>query len=175
MRKKGFLWIVMGVALLGFFCVGMATVNASNKKGTACSQGLSSAEAASVLGVKANDLNVRSFPQMVSPDDTKNKTYKVPPCSYSYRSKTNFRKGISYVVYIYNDPKRARRDYETMKGNFATSAKVEKVPGLGDEAFWVNDKRFHRLVAIKGNRMVDILNPTDVKLQKRVMVLVLKK
>ncbi len=138
-----------------------------------CPYKISSAKAAAILDIKPTDLGVRSFPQMVSPDDTKNKTYKVPPCSYGYRSKSNFRKAFSYVVYTYNDPQRARRDYTTMKGNFSTAAKVEELSGLGDAAFWVNDSRFPRLVAVKGNVLIDVMNPRDVKLRKQVAALVL--
>ena len=175
MGMKRFETIVLGMVLLGLFCAVVLPAIAANQKGHACSNGISLEKASAILGVAPGDISARSFPQMVSPDDTRNKTYKVPPCSYGYRSKSNLLKRISYTVYSFNSPERARGAFDTMKRNFSTAAKVERVSGLGDAAFHVADKRFHRLVAVRGTLLVDIINPADVKLQKRVMALVLKR
>ena len=161
-------------AVLVFF-VFVAQGRSTGRKDAACRHEIPIEKAAAILGVAAGDLNLRSFKQPVSPDDQKNKTYKVPPCSYGYRSKSDFLKSISYTVYDFSRPEKARSVFETMKGNFKTVAKVETVQGLGDEAFWVNDKRFHRLVSLKGGVMVDVLRPKKLELQKRVIQLLLEK
>ena len=157
----GFQWIHSGVAF--------------GKKDSACRYEIPLDQAAAILGVAAGDLNRRSFKRPVSPEDQKNKTYKISPCGYGYRSKSNFLKSISYTVYNYSRPQKARSVFDTMKGNFKTVAKVEAVQGLGDEAFWVNDPRFHRLVALKGTLMIDVVSPKELKLQKRIIRLLLGK
>jgi hypothetical protein len=62
-----------------------------------------------------------------------------------------------------------------MRGNFSTVSRVEEVPGLGDETFRVDDKRFQRMIAIKGGIMIDVLTPADPNLQKQLLRLVLDK
>jgi len=164
--------------LMVFLFFGVMVVDqgiAAGKKDPACRYEISLKEAGAILGVPADDLSMRSFKQPVSPENRKNKTYKTFPCSYGYRSKSNFLKSISYTVSVFNRPEKARSVFDTMKGNFKTVAKVEAVPGLGDEAFWVNDKRFHRLVCLKGEIMIDVLSPKNPELQKQVVRTILGK
>ncbi len=143
--------------------------------GDLCAYRISIEKAAAILGIQPGDLKVQSFKEMVSPDDTKNKTYQANPCRYGYSSKSNFLKRFSYVVHSYNHPKRARRDYDTMKRNFSTAAKVVEITRLGDASFYVRDKRFPRLLAVKADVLIDVMNPGDVKLRKKVAALVLRK
>ena len=165
------------VFVLSLFIVfaGVCRAGAAGKGDPACQDGISLEKAASILDVASGDLVARSFKQGVSPNDVKKKTYAVPPCSYSYRAKTDFRKSIHYVVYAFNDPARARATFDRMKGNFATAAKVAEVPGVGETAFRVNDKRFDRFVVLDGKMMIDVLSPKDLKRQKGIVRLLLKK
>jgi len=64
---------------------------------------------------------------------------------------------------------------ETFQRDFSTVSRVEEVPGLGDETFRVDDKRFQRMIAIKGGIMIDVLTPADPNLQKQLLRLVLDK
>ncbi len=137
-------------------------------KDNSCSHEIPLDQAAAILGVAAGDLNHRSYEQPVSPENQKNKTYKFPPCIYRYRSKSDFLKSINYTVYDYNSSQKARSVFNTMRSNFETVAKVEAVSGLGDQAFWVNDDRFHRLVTIRGTVMIDVVSPKTPEVQKRI-------
>lgn len=143
--------------------------------GDLCAYTISVEKAAAILGIQPGDLKVQSLKEMVSPDDTRNKTYQADPCRYSYSSKSNFLKRFSYVVYPYNNPRHARRDYDTMKSNFSTTSKVVEIPRLGDASFYVKDKRFPRLFAVKADVLVDVMNPRDVKLREKVAARVLEK
>ncbi len=168
--------VALGLMVFLFLFVGFVDQGfAAGKKDPACRYEIPLKKAGTILNVPAADLDIRSYKQPVSPDDQKNKTYKVPPCGYSYRSKSDFLKSISYTVYDFSRPEKARSVFETMKGNFKTVAKVETVQGLGDAAFWVNDKRFHRFVCLKGGLMIDVLRPKELELQKRVVRLLLGK
>jgi len=176
MRIKGKLMIVAWVALVGGFCASVGPVaRAGDSQKASCPYGISPKKAASILGISPGDLRVQAVKQMVSPDDIKNKTYQIAPCHYSYSAKSSFLKRFSYVVYVYNDPHRARGDFERMKGHFSAAAKVVMLPGLGEAAFYVRDPRFPRLVAVKGTLLVDVMNPKEVSLRKRVAALVLGK
>jgi len=148
---------------------------AAEKKGSDCCDVILLRDAAVFLGVSSGNLqkNVRTV--MVSPDDIRKKIYKSPPCSCSIRSKSNFLKSISYTIYHYNDPRQARRDFNTMKNNFAAASKVDNVKGLGSEVLWAGDKRFHRMVALKGAVLIDVINPADFNIQKRILRLILDK
>lgn len=163
--------IFVFVMVFGFAFPGNG--DASKKTGKKCSYEIPPVRAAALLSISPDDLVVNILGQMVSPDDIKAKLYTVPPCSYNYRSKTSFLKSISYTVYIYNDLQRMFADYEKMKGNFSTVSKVDAVPGLGDKAFWVGDKRFRRLVAIKGNLLIDVIRPGDLKRKREIVQMVL--
>jgi hypothetical protein len=112
---------------------------------------------------------------MVSPDDIQNKVYKYPPHNCAIRSTSDFLKSITYVTYAYNDPGQALKEFNQMKNGFATVSKVDDVPDTGDEVFWAGDDRFQRMVAIKGNVVVDVLSPKDFNLQKQIIDLVLEK
>jgi len=159
------------VMAFGFVIPGSGA--ASGKTGKVCTYKIPPDKAAALLSISSNDLSINILGKMVSPDDIKAKTYKVPPCGYYYRSKTSFSKSISYTVYIYNDPRRALADYERIKGNFSTVSKVEAVPMLGDKAFWAGDDRFRRLVAIKGNLLIDVVRPGDLQRKREIVRMVL--
>ena len=60
-----------------------------------------------------------------------------------------------------------------MKNNFTTTSKVDAVSDLGNEAFWVGDKRFQRLVARQDNIVIDVLSPIDFNQQKKLIQLIL--
>lgn len=60
-----------------------------------------------------------------------------------------------------------------MKNNFAIVCKVDAVPDLGDEAFWVGDKRFQRMVARRGNMLIDVLSPRNFDRQKKLIQMIL--
>ncbi len=166
--------IVLGLGLLLVFA-GVGRGGMRKKRDSACHDGIALEKAAAILNVAPGNLIAQSFKQRVSPDDVKEKIYAVPPCHYSYRAKTDFRKSIHYVVYAFNDPARARATFDRMKGNFATAAKVDEVPGVGATAFRVNDKRFDRFVVLDGKMMIDVLSPKDLKRQKGIVRLLLKK
>ena len=110
---------------------------------------------------------------MVSPEDLQKKIYKIPPYNCTIRSNSNFLKLITYVAYVYNDPKQARIDFNKMQHNYESLSKVDTVADIGDEAFWVGDNRFQRMVAIKGDIVIDVLSPKDFNLQKQIIRLVL--
>lgn len=129
--------------------------------------------AASILIVSTDDLQKSNMDIMVSPDDIKNKTFKIQPCNCAIRSKSNFLKSINYIIYEYNDPKQARIDFNKMKNNYGTISKIDVVPDIGDGTFWVGDKRFQRMVSIKGDVLVDVLNPKEFDLQRQIISLVL--
>ena len=110
---------------------------------------------------------------MVSPDDIKKKTFKMQPCNCAIRSNTNFLKSINYIFYVYNDHRQARIDFNKMQNNYATISKVEAVPDIGDKTFWVGDKRFQRMVSVKGDVLVDVLGPKEFDAQKQIISAVL--
>ncbi len=174
LRKFLAVGVILALGVVFGYPFGHSDV-AFGRKDAACRYGILLEEAAAVLGVAASDLSQRSFKLPVSPEDQKNKTYEVPPCSYSYRSKSNFFKSIHYTVYVYSRPGKARSVFETMKGNFKTVAKVEAIQGSGDTAFWVNDRRFHRFVVLKGRIMIDVVSPKDLTLQKKVVRILMGK
>ncbi|WP_319407798.1 hypothetical protein [uncultured Desulfosarcina sp.] len=130
-------------------------------------------KAAIILGVSTDDLQKSNIDIMVSPDDIKKKTFKIKPCTCAIRSKSNFLKGINYIIYVYNDPGQARIDFNKMQNNYETISTADIVPGIGDETFWVSDTRFQRMVSIKGNILVDVLSPKEFDLQKQIISLVL--
>ena len=129
--------------------------------------------AASILVVSIDELQKSNMDIMVSPDDIKNKTFKIQPCNCAIRSKSNFLKSINYIIYEYNDHKQARIDFNKMKNNYGTISKVDVVPDIGDGTFWVGDNRFQRMVSIKGDVLVDVLSPKEFDLQKQIISLVL--
>jgi len=76
---------------------------------------------------------------------------------------------------VYNNPGKARIEFDKMQKNFESLSKVDVVPDIGDEAFWVGDNRFQRMVAIKGDIVIDVLSPKDFNLQKQIIRLILDK
>ena len=80
---------------------------------------------------------------------------------------------ISYVTYVHNKDEQARLEFERMKEGFETVSKVDIIPEIGDASFWAGDSRFQRLVAVKGDALIDVLNPKDFDMQKRIVLLVL--
>lgn len=129
--------------------------------------------AATILAVSTDDLQKNNSDIMVSPEDIKKKTFKIQPCNCAIRSKTNFLKGINYIIYEYNDPGQARIDFKKMHNSYGTISEVDVVPDIGDETFWVGDNRFQRMVSIKGDVVVDVLSPKEFDLQKQIISLVL--
>jgi hypothetical protein len=131
--------------------------------------------AATILVVSTDDLQKSNTDIMVSPDDIKNKTFKMQPYNCAIRSKSNFLKGINYIIYVYNDLGQARIDFKKMQNSYAAISKVDVVPDIGDVTFWVSDNRFQRMVSIKGDIVVDVLSPKEFDLQKQIVRLVLGK
>ncbi len=164
--------VTLSLLLLG---AGGSTITAATGTNAGCGYSITIKEAAKILDVPGNDLQKNIRETLVSPDNLRNKTYQGIPCSYHFRSKTNFLKSINYTVYVYNDLGRARQEFKKMRENFSTVSKVEGVPNIGDEAFWVNDKRFHRMFVIKDKVMIDVSTPHDPNLQKQLLRLVLDK
>ena len=131
--------------------------------------------AAAILAVSPDDLLRSSHDLMISPEDQQNHVYQTTPCNCTIRSKSNFLRSISYVTYVYTDPGRACAEFNRMRENFATVAKVDPIAGIGDHAFWVGDSRFQRLVAIRGGVVVDVLSPKDFAAQQQTVRLVLER
>ncbi len=171
MKRRGMKWVAVLVAVI---CFGLG-FSARGWGAGSCCQGLSLKAAARILKVKPADLTMTSRHLMVSPDDTKNGTYKAPPCDCAFRSRTDFLKSIHYVTYTYNDPARARATFRKMRSNFSTVSKVDKVPSLGDDAFYAGDSRFKRLVVLKGSLLIDIRSPRIFRSQKEIARFVLEK
>ena len=146
---------------------------AAEKDNTNRCSSISLDKAATILVVSIDDLQKSNIDIMVSPDDIKKKTFKMQPCNCAIRSKTNFLKGINYIFYVYNDHRQARIDFNKMQNNYATISKVEAVPDIGDETFWVGDNRFQRMVSVKGDVLVDVLGPKEFDAQKQIISAVL--
>jgi hypothetical protein len=150
------------------------TAIAMEKGDTGGCDGISIEEAAVILGKSPDDLLKSSNDGLVSPDDIRKKTYKVPPCTCRIKSKSDYLKSVNYIIYIYNDPGRARDDFDTMRTDFKVVAKVDDTPGLGDQAFRAVNSHLERMVALKGGVLIDVLTPGDFARQKRVVELVLR-
>jgi hypothetical protein len=148
---------------------------ATRVDGTYRCRGITLENAAAILVVSADDLQKSSRNLVISPEDLRKKIYKIIPYNCTIRSKSNFLKLITYFTYVYNDPKQARLDFKKMQENYESISKVDAVPDIGDEAFWVGDIRFQRMVAIKGDTVIDVLSPKDFELQKQIIRLVLDK
>lgn len=140
--------------------------------GNRCS-GISLVSAAAILGVSADNLQENSSDLMVSPDDIEKKIYKILPYNCTIRSKSNFLQFITYVTYFYNDTGQARIEFDKMRKGFESISKVDVVSDIGDASFWAGDDRFQRMVAMKGNVVIDVLSPKDFNRQKRIISLVL--
>lgn len=132
-------------------------------------------KAAVILSLPENDLQKSHRELMVSPEDVKNKTYKQPPLSCSIRSKSNFLKMITYVIYVFNEPSHTQVELRKMKEGFETVSEVEMINGTGEEAFWAGDKRFQRLVARKNNKLIDVLSPKEFESQADIMQMIMDK
>jgi hypothetical protein len=177
MELKRLLRIMTIWMLFLSFCVlyTHSKILATRMDGTQRCRGITLENAAAILAVSSDDLKKSSRDLMVSPEDLKKKIYKVIPYNCTIRSKSNFLKFITYVTYVYNDPKQARMDFKKMQQNYVTVSKVDAVPDIGDEAFWVGDSRFQRMVAIKGDVVIDVLSPKEFNFHKQIMRLVLEK
>ncbi|MCB2180802.1 MAG: hypothetical protein KQH63_02110 [Desulfobulbaceae bacterium] len=158
---------------MGMLCPHAETLANESDASSRCDS-ITLENAAAFLLVPAADLQKRSSDVMVSPEDMQKKIYKAPPYSCIISSKSNFLKSINYVTYEYSDPGKARAEFNTMQQNFGTVSKVDVVPGIGDTTFHVADNRFQRMVAIKGNVVIDVLNPKDFEIQKQIMQQILK-
>ena len=130
-------------------------------------------DAASILGVSIDDLQISSRDLLISPEDLQKKMYTIHPCNCTIRSTSNFLKSIMYATYIFNDPDLSRKEFNRMREGYAAVSKVDVVADTGDETFWVGDNRFQRMVAIQGNAVIDILTPKDFTHQKQILGLVL--
>jgi len=172
--KKMLLLIVSMLLFLSSTFI-QATAGEEDGKIPACCQDISTQELASILQISPDDIIIKGYYEPVSPEDKKNKLYKVPPCRCRLSSRSSFLKAASYVVYVFNDPVQAKQSFLEMKENFSTAAEVKDLSGIGVQAFWVDDDRFCRSLAYKGNVMVDVMSPRKEKLQKRVLSIVLEK
>lgn len=160
--------------ILALLCTNSKILASETDSTNRCS-GITLENAATILLVSPDDLHKTSRDLMVSPDDLQKKIYKIRPYNCTIRSKSNFLKFITYVTYVYNDPGQARIEFNKMQNGFESISKVDVVPDIGDEAFWAGDNRFQRMVAIKGDVVIDVLSPKDVNLQKQIIRLVLDK
>ena len=159
---------------LGMLCTS-SKILATETDGTSRCSSITLENAATILAVSTDDLQKSSRDLMVSPEDLEKKIYKIQPYNCTIRSKSNFLKLITYVTYVYNNPGKARIEFDKMQKNFESLSKVDVVPDIGDEAFWVGDNRFQRMVAIKGDIVIDVLSPKDFNLQKQIIRLILDK
>lgn len=175
MKLKQLLWfstIRFLFITLALLCI-HSTPFASELKNTNRCSLLTLENGATLLNVAIEDLQESSHDLMVSPDDLKSKIYKIQPYNCSIRSKSDFLKFITYVIYTYNDPGKAQMEFDKMRKGFETISKVDTIQDIGDEAFWAGDKRFQRMVAIKDGVVIDVLNPKELSLQKKIMSLIL--
>ncbi len=155
-------------AVFGMLFIGARELAAESGNTNCCGQ-IKAEDAATILGISVDDLQTSSSDLMVSPEDQEKKIYKVPPCRCSIRSRSNFLKSITYVIYVYNDDAQAGAEYNTMKNGFESVAKTEIVPNIGEATFWVGDNRFQRMVALKGAVVADVLSPKEFEIQKQIM------
>lgn len=168
--KKIFLLTTISI-LFSFVCI-LFTIPinfAAEKDNINHCNSISLDRAATILVVSTDDLQKSNIDIMVSPDDIKKKTFKMQPYNCTIRSKTNYLKSINYIIYVYNNTGQAHIEFKKMKNNYATISKVEVVPDIGDETFWVDDNRFQRMVSIKGDVLVDILGPKEFDAQKQII------
>ena len=159
---------------LGVLCTS-SEILATETDGTNRCSSITLENAANILAVSTDDLQKSSRDLMVSPEDLQKKIYKIHPYNCTIRSKSNFLKLITYVTYVYNDPGKARKEFDKMQKNFESLSKVDVIPDIGDEAFWAGDNRFQRMVAIKGGVVIDVLSPKEFNLQKQIIRRVLDK
>jgi len=150
-----------------------APTPAADSGDTSRCMGLSLEEAGAILGVSSTDLVVEGRDMMVSPQDLEKGLYRKTPHTCTFRSQNDFLRFVSYITYVHSSKQQARLEWERMKEGFETVSAVDAVPGVGDEAFWAGDSRFRRMVAVKGAVVVDVLNPKDFDLQKRILKSVL--
>jgi hypothetical protein len=130
--------------------------------------------AAAILEVPVEDLEVTSVDLVVSPEDLRNQVYRNHPYNCTIRSRENLLKSIRYVTYPYSEPVQARMEFIRMRDGFAAVSEIEELPDVGDEAFRAGDKRFQRLVVMHGEVVIDILSPPELHLQKMIALFVLK-
>ncbi|MBU0960338.1 MAG: hypothetical protein KKH60_02340, partial [Proteobacteria bacterium] len=145
---------------------------AENTDTNRCS-GITLEKAAIILGVSIDDIQISSSDLMISPDDLKKNIYKIHPYSCAVRSKSNFLKIINYVTYVHNNPDKARTEFNKIRKGFESISTVDVLADIGDEAFWAGDNRFERMIAIKGDVVIDVLSPKDFDLQKQIIQQVL--
>ena len=164
--------MVILMVIIAFLAADVGSIASAGETTHSCCN-ISLADAAGILDVPSQDLQKHSRELMLSPEQLKKNIYKKHPCSCSIREKGNFLKIIAYRIYEYNKPRQAHMDFEQMKQGFASCSTVDVVPDLGDEAFWAGDKRFRRLVAVQKNVMIDVSNPSDFELNRKIIRLVL--
>lgn len=162
--------LFLSLSFIFTYCLAFA-----GEKGNLCRcEGFSLQSAADILNVPVDDLQLNSTEIPVSPEDLQDKTFKTNPSSCTFRSKSDFFKLITYITYVFNDLQKARMEFAKMKKGYESISRAERIEDMGDEAFWVGDERFLRLVAIKGPVVVDVLSPKDFDLQKQVVHVVFK-
>jgi hypothetical protein len=164
--------IALTVLTLGLLCINSTAYAAETKSTNRCSA-ITLKNGAALLNVPIDDLQKSSTDLMVSPDDLKKKIYKSHPFNCSIRSKSEFLKFITYIIYEYNDSGQAHIEFNKMRQGFESISKVDIIPDIGDAAFWAGDQRFQRMVAIKGGVVIDALNPKEFDLQMKIISLVL--
>lgn len=108
----------------------------------------------------------------VSPAELKKSAGFEAPVTCRIQSKSNFLIGMSYALYIEESPEKAAEELNKIKEGLAFLSEIEAMEDLGDEAFWAGNKRARRLVARKGNVLIDVMRPGDPAVQKRIVRLV---
>jgi hypothetical protein len=159
---------------LGILCAN-SKISVAETVSTGRCKGITLENAATILGVSPDDLQKSTSDIMVSPEDLQEKIYKIHPYNCTIRSKSNFLKFLTYIVYVYNDPEQARREFNKMQKGFESVSRVDIVPDIGDKTFWVADNRFQRMISIKGSVVIDVLSPKEFTIQKQIIHLVLHK
>ena len=172
-RLSRIITMLIFVLFLGVLCA-CSILSVAEAKGFPRCDNITLEDGAAILVVAVSDLQKSSSDLLISPDDIERQIYKAPPYKCTMRSKTNFLKSLSYIIYVYNNSEQARTEFNKMKESFATVAKVDQISEFGDETFRVEDSRFQRMVCIKGDLVLDILNPKESNLQKQIVRLVLK-
>ena len=158
---------------LALFCGNSKTLASETDNSKHC-EGISLKNGAALLMTSIEDLHKSSSAHMVSPDDLKRNIYKTQPYTCTIRSKSDSLKAIIYVTYVHNTPEQARREFDKMQQGYQSISIVDVLPDVGDKAFWAGDKRFQRMVAIKGGILIDVLSPKKFDLQKQIIHLVLE-
>jgi hypothetical protein len=124
--------------------------------------------AAEMLNLPAADLDVAGHPLPVSPEDRQQHTYRIPPCSCTILSRSDFLESVAYTTYVFKDPGQAHSSLNEMKAGYETVFSVDDLSGIGEVAFLAGGSRFHRLIAMKEGVLVDVLAPKALEIQKQI-------